>query len=101
MFDAFRQIAKEQLKSARISYAKVAESIGMSEGMIKQFFCGDNDSRNVAEKIADYLEIGLVYRRGGYSVINYNDIPDNVNVLQSNEVDCPEQRTENELFRKS
>ena len=53
--------AKENLKSKRMTYYKLAKKIGFTESTIKCFMCGANNSRKVAEKIADELGVKLVY----------------------------------------
>nr|DAM56097.1 MAG TPA: N-terminal domain of ribose phosphate pyrophosphokinase [Caudoviricetes sp.] len=36
--------------------------------------CGANDSRRIAEKIADVLNISLIYSNGEYKIINEREI---------------------------
>lgn len=69
MFDNFRQIVKELAKAKGLTYAKIAERAGIEECTIKSFMCGVSDSRRVAEKLADVLEIQIMYSKGVYSVI--------------------------------
>lgn len=68
MFTSFRQNVKSMLKEKKMTYADVAKKANLSEGTIKLFMCGDNDSRRVAEKIADVLEMGMIYSSGVYEL---------------------------------
>lgn len=68
MFTVFRQIAKEELAKRGMTYAQVADRSNISEGSIKSFMCGLNDSRRIAEIIADALGCKLVYSNGAYNI---------------------------------
>ena len=68
MFDEFRQNIKKIAKSRHLTYAQIAETSGVKESTIKAFMCGATDSRRVAEKIADVLEVKIVYCNGDYSI---------------------------------
>ena len=68
MFDEFRQNIKTIAKSRHLTYAKIAEKSGVKESTIKAFMCGATDSRRVAEKIADVLEVKIDYCNGDYSI---------------------------------
>lgn len=69
MFDTFRQNVKRLAKERNLTYAQIAEKSGVKESTIKAFMCGATDSRRVAEKIADVLEVKIVYCNGDYSII--------------------------------
>ena len=69
MFDTFRQNVKRLAKERNLTYAQIAEKSGVKESTIKAFMCGATDSRRVAEKIADVLEVKIVYYNGDYSII--------------------------------
>lgn len=68
MFTEFRQIAKDEFAKRGMSYAQVADKLKLSEGSIKSFMCGMNESRRVAEAIADMLGYQLVYSNGVYNI---------------------------------
>lgn len=68
MFDTFRQNVKRLAKERNLTYAQIAEKSGVKESTIKAFMCGATDSRRVAEKIADVLEVKIVYCNGNYSI---------------------------------
>ena len=69
MFDDFKQKVKMIAKSKCLTYAQIAEKSGVKESTIKAFMCGATDSRRVAEKkIADVLEVKIVYCNGDYSI---------------------------------
>ena len=68
MFDDFRQNAKTIAKSKRLTYAMIATRAGVEESTIKTFMCGANDSRRIAEKIADVLGVKLLYSEGEYHI---------------------------------
>ena len=70
MFDTFRQNVKRLAKERNLTYAQIAEKSGVEESTIKCFMCGANDSRRIAEKIADVLNISLIYSNGEYKIIN-------------------------------
>ena len=70
MFSDFRQIVKERSKDKGLTYAQIAERAGIKESTIKSFMCEATDSRRVAEKLADVLEIKLVYENGTYQVLD-------------------------------
>ena len=61
-------MAKETAKQKGMTYALIADDAGLEESTIKSFMCGATDSRRVAEKIADVLDIKLLYSNGEYSV---------------------------------
>ena len=68
MFNDFRQNAKIIAKEQGLTYAQIAAKAGVEESTIKCFMCGANDSRRVAEKIADALEVKIEYCNGRYSI---------------------------------
>lgn len=68
MFDGFRQYAKSELKARKIAYAELAKKTGFAENTIKCFMCGRDNSRKVAEKIADFLGVKLVYSDQKYTI---------------------------------
>lgn len=70
MFDEFRQNAKALAKEKGLTYARVAKLTGVEESTIKCFMCGASDSRRIAEKLADVLEVKIVYSNGTYKIIN-------------------------------
>lgn len=74
MFDELRQNIKTIAKSRHLTYAQIAEKSGVKESTIKAFMCGANDSRRIAEKIADVLNISLIYSNGEYKIINEREI---------------------------
>ncbi|UVX37086.1 MAG: helix-turn-helix domain protein [Bacteriophage sp.] len=74
MFDTFRQNVKRLAKERNLTYAQIAEKSGVEESTIKCFMCGANDSRRIAEKIADVLNISLIYSNGEYKIINEREI---------------------------
>ncbi len=70
MFDEFRQIAKRTAKAKGLTYQQIADATGFDLSTIRQFMCGVTDSRRVAEKIADTLELRLLYGNGRYAVLS-------------------------------
>ncbi len=68
MFTEFRQYVKNELKRSCLTYANLAESTGLRETTIKCFMCGRDDSRRVAEKIADALGIIIRYSNQTYTI---------------------------------
>lgn len=74
MFDEFRQNIKTIAKSRHLTYAQIAEKSGLKANTIRAFMCGANDSRRIAEKIADVLNISLIYSNGEYKIINEREI---------------------------
>lgn len=70
MFAEFRQIVKETLKEKGLTYEQLATITGLKESTIKSFMASaaENDSRRVAEKIADALGMKLIYSNGIYAV---------------------------------
>ena len=73
LFDNFRHIAKVMAKEKNLTYAQIASMSGLEESTIKCFMCGANDSRRVAEKIADALGMSLIYSNGRYELTNKED----------------------------
>ena len=69
MYSEFREYVKSELKRKQMTYYKLAEKANLKESTIKYFMCGANDSRKVAEKIADTLGIELTYSDGTYKPI--------------------------------
>lgn len=68
MFNNFRHYVKEALKTRGITYAELSTLTNIKESTIKCFMCGRDDSRRVAEKIADVLGVSLVYSNQIYRV---------------------------------
>ncbi len=62
MFDDFRERVKKILKVRELTYSQLSELSGLAVSTIKCFMCGANDSRRVAEKIANALSIRLVFQ---------------------------------------
>lgn len=75
MFDDFRQTVKKLAKEKGYTYAKMAGIAGIEEGTIKCFMCGANDSRRIAEKLADVLGISILYKNGEFTVITETEEP--------------------------
>lgn len=69
MFAEFRINVKNVLSSKGLTYYQLSECSGIAESTIKCFMCGANDSRRVAEKIADVLDYDLVYSNGVYNIV--------------------------------
>lgn len=70
MFKVFRQNVKELLNANQMSYRQLSEKSGIAESTIKCFMSGANDSRRVAEHIADALGKSLTYSNGIYNLSN-------------------------------
>lgn len=70
MFTNFRQYVKNELKVRGITYAALSQMTNVAENTIKCFMCGRDDSRRIAEKIADALGISLIYSNQTYEVNN-------------------------------
>ena len=69
MFDDFRKDVKKIKSNRKLTYAQlVAKTVGLKEQAVKAFMCGANDSRRIAEKIADALGMGLYYSNGIYKL---------------------------------
>ena len=69
MFDKFRTNVKKNLSLQGLTYSQLSEKSGIAESTIKCFMCGANDSRRIAEKIADVLDYDLVYSNGVYNIV--------------------------------
>lgn len=69
MFDNFRKNVKTLAKEKGMTYAIMAERAGVEESTIKCFMCGANDSRRIAEKLADVLGMRMSYSNGIYELI--------------------------------
>lgn len=70
MFSEFRQNVKNSLNAKKMTYRQLADKSGIAESTIKCFMCGANNSRRVAEHIADALDASLVYNNGIYQFCN-------------------------------
>lgn len=70
MFEKFRENVKNLLRLKKLTYYQLSEQTGLAISTIKCFMCGANDSRRVAEKIADTLGVKLVYQDGVYLTSN-------------------------------
>ena len=68
MFDEFRRSIKKAKSEQGLTYAQMSEKVGAKEQTFKCFMCGANDSRRVAEKIADALGMELLYSNGIYKL---------------------------------
>lgn len=72
MFAEFRTNVKSVLASHKLTYSQLSRKTGMAESTIKCFMCGANDSRRIAEKIADAIDCDLVYSNGVYNIVSKN-----------------------------
>lgn len=68
MFENLRENFKKALKEKGMTYAQLSDKTGTAESTIKRFMCGADDSRRVAESIADVLNYKLVYSNGVYEI---------------------------------
>lgn len=69
MFDIFRQNVKECLKSKKMTYSQLSLKSNLAESTIKCFMSGANDSRRVAEHIANALSKKMIYEDGKYQLV--------------------------------
>lgn len=69
MFTDFRENVKILLSESRLTYSQLSSMSGIAESTIKCFMCGANNSRRIAERIADALNCELVYSNGIYKII--------------------------------
>lgn len=74
MFVEFRHIVKDACKEKNLTYAQIATLAGIEESTVKSFMCGANDSRRVAERLADVLGIKLIYSNGTYTVAETENV---------------------------
>lgn len=56
-----------------MTYLRLSDKTGIAESTIKGFMCGANDSRRIAERIADALNCELVYSNGIYLINEKED----------------------------
>lgn len=68
MFDDFRKSVKDLLTGKKLTYSELSKQTGLAISTIKCFMCGANDSRRIAEKIADALNLKLVYQNYKYTI---------------------------------
>lgn len=68
MFEVFRKNIKVLLKNQHMTYAQLSQKSGIAESTIKCFMCGASDSRRIAEKIADALNVTIAYRNQKYII---------------------------------
>ena len=70
MFNNFRENVKKILNKNKLTYSQLAEKSGLAENTIKCFMCSANNSRRIAERIADALNCKLVYSNGTYNILS-------------------------------
>lgn len=75
MFTDFRENVKILLSESRLTYSQLSSMSGIAESTIKCFMCGANNSRRIAERIADALNCELVYSNGIYKIITKENTP--------------------------
>lgn len=68
MFENLREDFKKALKEKGMTYAQLSDKTGAAESTIKRFMCGADNSRRVAESIADVLNYKLIYSNGVYEI---------------------------------
>ena len=68
-FNNFRENVKKILNKNKLTYSQLAEKSGLAESTIKCFMCSANNSRRIAERIADALNCKLVYSNGTYNIL--------------------------------
>lgn len=68
MFDEFIKDMWQVMYDKRIAIKKkeLAERIGISASQLREFVSGRYCSHNVAEKIADYFSMNMIYSEGKY-----------------------------------
>lgn len=69
MFDNFRQVVKKMAKDKNLTYSGLAKLAKVEESTIKCFMCGANNSRRIAEKLADVLGISILYKDGEFIAV--------------------------------
>lgn len=74
MFEKFRQNAKKLAKKKGLTYALIAKKAKVEESTIKCFMCGANDSRRIAEKLADVLGMRMSYSNGIYELTEKTEV---------------------------
>lgn len=76
MFDDFVKQMWQILADRKIALKKkeLAAHIGISASQLREFVSGRYRSNNVAEKIADYLNMAMVYMDGRYMMIEKRQI---------------------------
>lgn len=74
MFTEFRQNVKILAKEKGYTYAKIAEQASVEVSTIKCFMCGANDSRRIAEKLADVLGMRMSYSNGIYELTEKTEV---------------------------
>lgn len=68
MFEDFRKSVKIILSKKKLTYSQLGTMTGTTESTIKCFMCGANDSRRIAEQIADALNCELFYSNGNHTI---------------------------------
>ena len=68
MFADFRESVKAILSQKKLTYSQLAKKSELAESTIKCFMCNANNSRRIAERIADALDCDLIYSNGTYSI---------------------------------
>jgi transcriptional regulator with XRE-family HTH domain len=56
-------------KDKNLTYSGLAKLAKVEESTIKCFMCGANDSRRIAEKLADVLGISILYKNGEFIAV--------------------------------
>lgn len=67
MLKEFIEYVKSELKTRNLTYAQLAEKTGITEGAIKNFMSGRSENRSIIEKIADFLNLKLIYSNHEYT----------------------------------
>ncbi len=68
MFGIFRHSVKDLLKEKKMTYSQLSVLSNIPESTIKCFMSGANESRRIAEKIVDALDVSMEYQNGTYSI---------------------------------
>ena len=74
MFENFRESVKRILGEKKLTYSQLGQITNLATSTIKSFMCGANDSRRVAEKIANALSVNLVFQNGKYLIYTETNV---------------------------
>ena len=75
MFDDFVEDVKIQLVKRRLilTFKELSKRIDINYGTLTEFMRKKNDSRNTAEKIADFFDMAMLYQQGKYRLVEKDE----------------------------
>lgn len=71
ILDVWHKFYKEKIAISKVEFAK---RLGVSYDSLRELLNGHTSKRQIAEKIADYFNMAMVYQNGKYRLVEKENI---------------------------